>query len=74
MSSGGRGAVVTGGGSGIGRATAYRFAAHDAKLAALDVDGDAAAADRFGGIAYPDNDAGAAPLIRSTGRRAAARS
>lgn len=37
-------AVVTGGGSGIGAATARRFAAEGAAVAVLDVDGDAAAA------------------------------
>jgi NAD(P)-dependent dehydrogenase (short-subunit alcohol dehydrogenase family) len=51
---GGRGAVITGGGSGIGRATAHRFAAHDAKVAVVDVDGDAAerVAGEIDGTAY----------------------
>jgi NAD(P)-dependent dehydrogenase (short-subunit alcohol dehydrogenase family) len=54
LSLGGRGAVITGGGSGIGRATAHRFAAHHAKVAVLDVDGDAAerAAGEIDGKAY----------------------
>src|SRR3954447_25829173 len=47
-------AVVTGGGSGIGRATCLRFAAHGATVAVLDIDGDAAAAvaTEAGGRAY----------------------
>jgi NAD(P)-dependent dehydrogenase (short-subunit alcohol dehydrogenase family) len=54
LSLGGRGAVITGGGSGIGRATARRFAARGAKVAVLDVDGDAAerVADEIDGTAY----------------------
>ena len=35
-------AVVTGAGSGLGRATAHRFAEEDAAVAALDVAADAA--------------------------------
>jgi 3-oxoacyl-[acyl-carrier protein] reductase/meso-butanediol dehydrogenase/(S,S)-butanediol dehydrogenase/diacetyl reductase len=38
----GRFAVVTGGGSGIGRAVCRRFAIEGAKVAALDIDGDSA--------------------------------
>ena len=99
---GGRGALITGGGSGIGRATALRFAAHDAKVAVLDIDGDAAervageidgtayavdvtdfgaveaafadAADRFGGIAYlDDNTVGRRRRARQGPRDARAR-
>lgn len=40
----GRVALVTGGASGIGRASAERFAAHGARVCVVDIDGDAAAA------------------------------
>jgi NAD(P)-dependent dehydrogenase (short-subunit alcohol dehydrogenase family) len=50
----GRGAVITGGGSGIGRATARRFAEHGARVAVLDIDGDAVdrVANEIDGISY----------------------
>jgi len=50
----GRTAVVTGGGSGIGRATCRRLAEEGARVAVVDVDGDSAAAvaQEIGGVAF----------------------
>jgi NAD(P)-dependent dehydrogenase (short-subunit alcohol dehydrogenase family) len=64
----GRGAVITGGASGIGRATALRFARHGARVAVIDVNGEAAEklAQEIDGAAYAvsvtDYDALAAAL------------
>src|SRR4051794_36629733 len=50
----GQRAVITGGGSGIGRATARRMAAEGAQVAVLDLEGEraAAVADEVGGPSY----------------------
>jgi NAD(P)-dependent dehydrogenase (short-subunit alcohol dehydrogenase family) len=50
---GGQRAVITGGGSGIGRAVCQRFASHGARVAVLDIDGEAAqaTADTVDGLA-----------------------
>src|SRR5689334_11662844 len=49
----GQRAIITGGAHGIGRAAAIRFAAEGARVAVLDIDGEAAqaTADEVGGIA-----------------------
>ena len=66
-------AVVTGGGSGIGRATCRRMAAEGAQVAVLDVDGASAqaVADEVGGIAF-DVDVGDPEALRAAVDSAAA--
>jgi NAD(P)-dependent dehydrogenase (short-subunit alcohol dehydrogenase family) len=51
---GGHRAVITGGGSGIGRAVCQRFAQHGARVAVLDIDGDSAkaTAEMVDGVAF----------------------
>lgn len=53
MERAGRVALITGGGSGIGRATAHRFAAEGMRVCVVDIDADAVAAvaDELGGLA-----------------------
>ena len=50
----GKRAIVTGGGSGIGRATCRRMAEEGAQVAVLDINGEAAkaVADEFGGVGF----------------------
>jgi NAD(P)-dependent dehydrogenase (short-subunit alcohol dehydrogenase family) len=69
----GKTAVVTGGGSGIGRATCRRMAAEGARVAVLDLDGDAAGAvaGEFGGVSFAV-DVGDPDALRQTVDDAAA--
>jgi NAD(P)-dependent dehydrogenase (short-subunit alcohol dehydrogenase family) len=69
----GRRAVVTGGGHGIGRAVALRFAAEGARVAVLDRDGAAAqaVAKECGGCAFEVDVSDAAACAGAVGRAAA---
>ena len=70
----GRHAVVTGGGSGIGRATCRRMAEEGARVAVLDVDGESAeaVAEEIGGVAF-GVDVGDPDALRSRRRRGRSR-
>lgn len=70
----GRKAIITGGGSGIGAATARRFAEEGAAVAVLDLDGDAASAvaAEVGGYAFEVNVARTDAVIDATHQAAAA--
>jgi NAD(P)-dependent dehydrogenase (short-subunit alcohol dehydrogenase family) len=79
MDANGQAAIVTGGGSGLGAATAAQLAAAGAKVTVLDIDGGKAAevAARIGGHAVAcdvaDADQAAAAIAEATSRHGAAR-
>jgi 2-hydroxycyclohexanecarboxyl-CoA dehydrogenase len=69
----GQRAVITGGGSGIGRAVCQRFAAHGARVAVLDIDGDAAkaTADMVDGVALAVDVTDAEAMVQALAAAAA---